>query len=102
MRVEIEYEALQGIVRQAVFLGQIQYRSMVTPASNRIKQREARRYLQQIGYKPSVLDEWVEHGYVHRHQNGERNSAVYYSLMEIQRQVVATEAKKGKPQYLYL
>lgn len=101
MKVEVELSALQNIVQQSVFLGQLQYRNMVAPEHDKVKQREAKRYLQQLGYEPKVLDEWVQYGFIHKRKDGERNSAVYYSLIEIQRQIVAVEMKKGNINYLY-
>ena len=94
MKVEVEMSALQNIVQQSVFLGQLQYRNMVAPEHDKVKQREAKRYLQQLGYEPKLLDEWVQCGFVRKHKDGQRNSAVYYSLREIQRQLTAIEKKK--------
>ena len=100
-KAEVELSTLQNIVEQAAYNSQIQYRRLVTPDHDKVKQREAKRYLQQLGYEPKVLDEWVQYGFIHRRKDGERNSAVYYSLIEIQRQIVAVEMKKGNINYLY-
>lgn len=94
-KVEVELSTLQNIVEQAAYQSQIQYRRLVTPDHDKVKQREAKRYLQQLGYEPKILDEWVQCGFVHKHKDGQRNSAVYYSLREIQRQLTAIEKKKG-------
>lgn len=94
-KVEVELSTLQNIVEQAAYNSQIQYRRLVTPDHDKLKQREAKRYLQQLGYEPKVLDEWVQCGCVHKRKDGQRNSAVYYSLREIQRQLTAMEKKKS-------
>ena len=92
-KVEVELSTLQNIVEQAAYQSQIQYRRLVTPDHDKLKQREAKRYLQQLGYEPKILDEWVQCGFVHKHKDGQRNSAVYYSLREIQRQLTAIKKK---------
>lgn len=99
MQVEVSFEALQHIVQQACNLGMIQYRNMVAPDSDKMKQREAQRYLQRLGFDPKILKDWVQFGYVRKRKDGERNSAVWYSLNEIQRQIVAVEMKKGITKY---
>ena len=88
-------EAFEKIKENAMFLGQIQYMTMITPESDKIKQREAQRYLKRRGYEPKVLDEWRNMGLIHRRKDGARNSSVYYSLKEIQRQITVTEMMKG-------
>lgn len=92
-KVEVELSTLQNIVEQAAYQSQIQYRRLVTPDHDKLKQREAKRYLQQLGYESKILDEWVQCGFVHKHKDGQRNSAVYYSLREIQRQLTAIKKK---------
>ncbi len=99
-RIEMSRDAIDKIVQQSMFLGMVQYQKMITPSRDKIKQREAKRYLQQRGYEPKVLDEWVSMGYVHRRKDGERNSSVYYSLSELQKQIVALEMKKGEITYI--
>lgn len=91
----MEREALDRIVQQAMFLGQVQYMTMIEPDSDRIKQREARRYLVRRGYDPRVLDEWVQRKFINRRKDGDGNTPVYYSLKEIQRQITVTEMVKG-------
>ncbi len=95
MDVLISRESLDRIIEHAMFLGQIQYMTMITPESDKIKQREAQRYLKRRGYEPKVLDEWRNMGLIHRRKDGARNSSVYYSLKEIQRQITVTEMSKG-------
>ena len=96
MEVRLEREALDRIVQQAMFLGQVQYMTMIEPESDKMKQREARRYLVRRGYDPKVLDEWVQARLISRRKDGTGNTPVYYSLKEIQRQITVTEMVKGK------
>jgi len=100
MRVTMEREALDRIVQQAMFLGQVQYMTMIEPETDKMKQREARRYLIRRGYDQKVLDEWVNAGLVNRRKDGEGNAPVYYSLKEIQRQITVTEMMKGNIQQI--
>lgn len=102
MQVKMELDVLNNIIQQAASLGVAQYIRATRPEGDRIKQREAVRYIREHGFAPKVLEEWVQCGYVHRRKIGERNSAVYYSLAEIQRQIAATEAKKGNIEYIIL
>ena len=95
MRVTMEREALDRIVQQAMFLGQVQYMTMIEPETDKMKQREAKRYLARRGLDPKVLDEWVKARLICRRKDGEGNSPVYYSLKEIQRQITVTEMMKG-------
>lgn len=103
-RVEMTLEALGNLVQQAFAAGMLQYRQMVAPETDKVKQREAKRYLQQLGYAPKVLDEMVEFGHIHRHKNGDAksNCAIYYSLAEIQKQLAAIEMKKGKTTQIFI
>ena len=94
-------DALDRIVQQAMFLGQVQYMTMIEPASDKIKQREAIRYLKRRGYEPKVLDEWTGMKLIHRRKDGEGTSPVYYSLKEIQRQITVTEMAKGNIRNIY-
>ena len=98
--IVMKREAFDKIIEHAMFLGQIQYMTMITPESDKIKQREAQRYLKRRGYEPKVLDEWRNMGLIHRRKDGARNSSVYYSLKEIQKQISVTEMTKGDISYL--
>lgn len=73
------------IVSTAITLGMINYRTMIEPASDKIKQREAKRYLVKLGYKPSVLENMTSAGLIHRRKDGDGNSPIYYSAKELQK-----------------
>lgn len=100
--IVMKREALDKIVQQAMFLGQVQYMTMIEPESDKIKQREAIRYLKRHGYEPKMLDEWRNMGLIHRRKlNDGRTSPVYYSLKEIQRQITVNEMVKGDITSIY-
>jgi hypothetical protein len=96
VEVRMKRESFDRIIEQAMFLGQVQYMTMIEPARDRIKQGEARRYLKRRGLDPKVLDQWTDMRLVHRRKDGDsKNCAVYYSLREIQRQITVTEMARG-------
>lgn len=80
-----------AIVRDAFLLGMISYRQMIRPASDKVKQREAWRYLEDQGLPRRLLTEWVENGIVRRHKDNAKgaNATVWYRLTEIQKAIVA-------------
>lgn len=87
----------EQLVRQAVTLGMIQYRSMISPADDRMKQREVWRYLQAQGFPRTALDHWVDAGIVHRHKDATKgaNSTVWYRKTEIQKAIVAVRTAEA-------
>ena len=100
MEVKMKMETLQNIVQQSLFLGMVQYQSMIRPEDDKVKQREAVRYLKRRGYEPKCLKEWTERGYIHRRKTGDSpTSPVMYSILEIQRHITAIEMKKGNITY---
>lgn len=103
MKVEMSYDALSKIVKSAFNAGILQYRTMIRPESDKVKQCEARRYLKNLGYEPKLLDELVELKRIHRRKDGDEksNCSVYYSLREIQRQLTVIEMKKGYSTQVY-
>lgn len=101
MEVKMNRDALDNIVQQAMYLGQVQYMTMIEPERDKIKQREARRYLKRRGYEPRLLDEWIQQKLINRRKCGEGNCAVYYSLREIQRQITVTEMVRGNIALIY-
>lgn len=104
IKIEMTYEALGNIVQQAFTAGMLQYRTMVRPESDKVKQREAKRYLQQLGYEPKLLDDLVEQRRIHRRKDGDAksNCSVYYSMREIQKQLAVIEMKKGNTTQIYI
>ena len=92
----MEREALDRIVQQAMFLGQVQYMTMIEPETDKMKQREAKGEVGRRGCEPEGLGEWGQGRRGRRRKDGEGNAPVYYSLKEIQRQITVTEMVKGK------
>lgn len=56
-----------------------------SPASDKITQREARRWIKNLGYTPGFLDTLEEAGLIKKNRNGPAiNSPLMYSKFEIQ------------------
>ncbi|MBR3466904.1 MAG: hypothetical protein IKH15_06765 [Bacteroidales bacterium] len=89
------------LVQQAVMLGMIQYRSIMDPGTDRMKQREAWRYIESQGFQRKALSEWVEAGLVHRRKDETRggNSPVWYKVSEIQGAIVAVRTSEAMEEY---
>ncbi len=68
-----------------MMLSEIQLRDMLAPERNRIKQREAQRYLKRLGHDPKLLDKWIKNGLLRKTKDGNGNCPVWYSLKDIQR-----------------
>lgn len=68
-----------------MILSEIQLRDMMAPKGNRIKQREAQRYLKRLGHDPKLLDKWVGNGLLRKTKEGNSNCPVWYSIKDIQR-----------------
>ena len=66
-------------------LGVAAYIKATQPSLDKIKQREAYRWLKSIGKKPHLLDKLEEMGLVKGEREGAgKNSPIYYSKLEIQ------------------
>lgn len=87
-------EELKGIISSAVFMGILQYRHMISPGTDRISQRQAKRYLSQLGYKGSLLDKWAANKLLHRIKGEGKNASVYYSAEEIQKMIMAIRVEE--------
>lgn len=82
--MNIELKELLGLVTEAVDAGVQQYVRSCDPDSDTIKQSEARRYLQKLGYKPAMLQRWVDGGLLTPVKTGEaQNASVLYSKADI-------------------
>ena len=84
-----------GFVSQAVDAGIQGYINSREPRKDRIKQSDAKRYLEQQGYQTTALKRWVEAGLGTPIKKGKaRNAAVWYSLTEIKKAWLVVELKK--------
>lgn len=93
--MNISLQDLLGFVSQAVDAGIQGYINSREPRKDRIKQSDAKRYLEQQGYQTTALKRWVEAGMVKPIKHGSaRNSAVWYSLTELKKAVCAVRLKK--------
>ena len=71
------------------------YIKSMEPRKDRIKQSDAKRFLEQQGYQTTVLKKLVEAGMVTPIKHGSaRNSAVWYSLAELKKAVCAVRLKR--------
>ena len=93
----MEFDESLELVKQAVMLGMVQYHDMMSRGKERLKQREAWRYMETQGFQRSKLDEWVEKGIVNKTKDNDKpNSPTWYRLIEIQQAIVAELLSDGK------
>ena len=93
--MNISLQDLLDFVSQAVDTGIQGYIKSREPRKDRIKQSDAKRYLEQQGYQTTALKRWVEAGIVTPIKHGNaRNSAVWYSLAELKKAVCTVRLKK--------
>lgn len=82
--MNIELKDLLKFVSTAVDAGVQSYVRSCEPAADYIKQGEAKRYIQKLGFKPVMLQRWVDGGLLTPVKTGDaQNSARIYSLAEI-------------------
>lgn len=82
--MEIELKDLLSLMTDAVDAGVQQYVRSCDPGADYIKQGEAKRYLQKIGFKTAMLQRWVDGGLLTPVKTGDaQNASVLYSLADI-------------------
>lgn len=87
--MEISIEDLLAFVTQAVDTGIQDYLRSIEPASDRINQAEAKKYLKKRGVEPARLQDWSKKGLLRPVKTGDRqNARVLYSLAEIKRAIM--------------
>ena len=92
--MEIELKDLLGFVSDAVDAGVQQYVRSCDPDADFIKQGEAKRYLQRIGFRPAMLQRWVDGGLLTPVKTGDaQNASVLYSLADIKTLVSSIRLK---------
>ncbi|MBQ4196550.1 MAG: hypothetical protein II659_01715 [Bacteroidales bacterium] len=75
---------LRNIISASADIGVQRYIKTMEPESDRIKQEEAKRYLEKMGYQPIMLKKWRKDNLLVPVKMGDaRNSAVWYSLTDI-------------------
>lgn len=86
---------LLSFVSDAVNAGVQSYLRSVSPQSDLVKQSEAKRYLQRLGYKPAMLQRWVDGGLLTPVKTGDaQNAAVIYSLTDIKTLISSIHLKQ--------
>lgn len=82
--MNIELKELLSLMTEAVDAGVQSYIKSIEPTADFIKQREAKRYIAKLGYKPAMLQQWVNGGLLTPVKTGDsQSSPVIYSLTEI-------------------
>jgi hypothetical protein len=82
--IELTLQQLFDWTKLAVDAGVQSYIKTIEPASDRIKQAEAKRYIANLGYSPTMLHKWVEAGLLSRVKSCDKqNASAWYSLAEI-------------------
>ena len=82
--MDIELKELLSLITQAVDAGVQSYIKSIEPQDDRINQAEAKRFISRLGYKPAMLQRWVDGGLLTPVKTGEaQNASVLYSLADI-------------------
>ena len=90
----IELKDLLSLISDAVDAGVQQYVRSCDPQADYIKQGEAKRYLQKLGFRPVMLQRWVDGGLLTPVKTGDaQNASVLYSLADIKALVSSIRLK---------
>ena len=82
--MRISLNELRNIISTSADLGVQRYIKTMEPENDRIKQEEAKRYLEKMGCQPIMLKKWRQDNLITPVKLGDsRNSAVWYSLTDI-------------------
>lgn len=91
----MDIQQLNDYTRLAVDAGIQSYMQRVNPATDKINQSEAQRFLFYRGFRPALLTRWVREGLIKGHKTGkDRNARVYYSLSEIKNLLLTIKSKE--------
>lgn len=89
--MEVSMEEILSLVKASATLGAAEVSRVHLPDDDRITRAEVLRHLRRSGV--DYPEKWVKHheteGSIKRRKKGERNCKVTYSLVEIQRVLVA-------------
>lgn len=92
--MDIELKDLLALMTDAVDAGVQQYVRSCDPQSDFIKQGEAKRYLQRLGFKAAMLQRWTDSGLLTPVKTGDaQNASVIYSLADIKALVSSVRLK---------
>lgn len=93
--MNIEMKELLDFVSLAVDAGVQSYIKSIEPDHDHIKQGEAKRYIARLGYKPAMLQRWVNARLLTPVKTGNaQNAVVLYSLSDI-KTLISTLHLKG-------
>lgn len=88
-------QKLNEITRLAVDAGIQSYMQRVSPATDKVNQSEAQRFLFYRGFRPAILARWVREGLIKGRKTGKgRNARVYYSLSDIKNLLLTLKSKE--------
>lgn len=91
----IEVKDLLALMTDAVDAGVQRYVRSVDPLTDNIKQNEAKRYLARLGFRPVMLQRWVDAGLLTPVKTGDaQNAPVTYSLADIKLLVNSLRLKR--------
>jgi hypothetical protein len=91
----MELAKLNEYTRLAVDAGIQSYMQRVNPATDKVNQSEAQRFLFYRGFRPAILVRWVREGLLKGHKTGKgKNARVYYSLSEIKNLLLTLKSKE--------
>ena len=92
--MDIELKDLLTFVTEAVDAGVQSYVRSIDPQSDYVKQGEAKRYLQRMGFRPAILQRWVDARLLTPVKTGDaQNASVLYSLADIKALVSSVRLK---------
>lgn len=92
--MNIELSDLLSLITDAVDAGVQSYIKSIEPAQDHIKQNEAKRFIAKLGYKPVMLQRWVDAHLLTPVKTGDsQNSSVMYSLSEIKKVISTLQLK---------
>lgn len=95
MYMEIKLSDLLAYTTKAVEAGVQTYIKHIEPSADRIKQADAKRYITRMGYKPVMLQKWVDAGLLKRVKSStKQNAAAWYSLADIKNLISSIELKE--------
>ena len=92
--MDIELKDLLALMTDVVDAGVQKYVRSCDPDADYIKQGEAKRYLQRLGFKAAMLQRWVDGGLLTPVKTSDaQNASVIYSLADIKTLVSSIRLK---------
>ena len=92
--MDIELKDLLAFVTEAVDAGVQSYVRSIDPQSDYVKQGEAKRYLQRMGFRPAILQRWVDARLLTPVKTGDaQNASVLYSMADIKALISSVRLK---------